>query len=121
MAEIRPIEARVLEKQEQLERTLKRLNQQREQLKQLQTRAKDEERKQRTHKLITAGAELAALFEHVLELEEVYQVVNYLREQMAQGRFELVKKEKSVQEAVEIQQEENQEDDSWGLDGMFEF
>ena len=119
----RNLEIRVQEKQEQLERTLKKADQYREQLKQLKARAKTEERKQRTHKLIVCGAEIAALFDgHVLELEEVYQVVNFLREQMKLGRFELVKKEKIVQEETKIEQEEKQEvEDVWGLDDMFNF
>ena len=121
MGEIRPLEIRVQEKQEQLERTMKKLDRQKEQLKQLKARAKTEERKQRTRNLITGGAELAALFGHVLELEEVYQVVNFLREQMEQGRFALVKKEKIVQEEMKIEPEENQKDDDWGFDGMFDF
>ena len=119
----RSLESRVQEKQEQLERTLKKAEQYREQLKQLKAKAKTEERKQRTHKLIVAGAELAALFDgHVLEVEEVYQVVNFLREQMKSGGFELVKKENIVQEETKIEQEEKQTiEEVWGFEDMFNF
>ena len=115
------LENRVQEKQEQLERALKKAEKYKEQLKTLKARAKTEERKVRTHKLIMAGVQLSALFEHTLELEEIYQVVNYLREQMKLGKFELVKKENIVQEEPKIEQEEKTVEEVWGFDGMFDF
>ena len=118
----RSLEMRVQEKQEQLERTLKKAEKYKEQLKQLKSRAKTVEYKQRTHKLVVCGAQLAALFEHVLEEEEIYQVVNFLREQMKLGRFELVKKEMVVPEEPKIEQEEKKTiEEVWGFEDMFDF
>ena len=122
MAEKRPYETRVQEKQEQLERTLRKAEQYKEQLKQMKLKQKEAERKERTHKLIVAGAELSALYNGVLEIEAVHMLINFLRVQKEHGVFDLTKKEEQVKEEVMIEQEENKKvEDDFFFDGMFDF
>ena len=85
----RPLPERVAEIRKKREQVKKKLDQYDAQVKRLEKLAADEERKQRTHKLIVCGAEIAALFEHVLEKDEVLILVNYLREQKQLGYFSL--------------------------------
>lgn len=47
-----------------------------------------------------AGAELAALYNGVLEIEEVHMLINYLRVQKEKGVFDLTKKEEQPKEEV---------------------
>ena len=118
----RTYDERLREKQEQLERTMKKLSQQREQLKQLKVKQQSEERKKRTHKLIVAGAELAAMYGHVLDKDEVYELIGFLKEQKAQGVFDLTVKEEQAKEDVVKEQEENTEHkDDFMFDDIFNF
>ena len=121
MAEKRTYEERILEKQQQIERNEKRIEQYKAQVKRLKAKAKEEERKARTHKLIVAGAELAALYNEVLEIESVHMLINFLREQKEQGRFDLTKKEEPMQEVVMEQEEKAKTEDEFFFDSMFDF
>lgn len=90
------------------ERSKKKVDQLNEQIKRLEKIAAEDARKQRTHALIVCGAELAALFEKVLDQEEIYTVVNFLRKQKELGFFTLEKNEEAAQKKTEAsKQEEN--------------
>ena len=60
----------------------------------------EETRKQRTHKLIVAGAELAALYGRALEKDEVLALVEFLQQQQNAGIFTLEKTEATVAETT---------------------
>ena len=90
---VRPLTERVEEVKQKRDKAQKKLAQYDEQIKRMEKQAIEEERKARTHKLIVCGAELASLFGKVLELDEVYKVVNYLRAQRDLGLFTLEEKE----------------------------
>ena len=112
---------RVAELQEKREKTKKKLEQYDEKIKRLEKQAAEEERKKRTHALIVCGAELAALFEKVLDQDEIHAVVNFLRKQRDLGNFSLVKKETTEMEETgkDTESARNQETVLYG--GMFDF
>ena len=114
----RPYEERVAEIQRKRAKTAKRLAQYDEQLKDMEKKEKEEQRKRRTHSLIVCGAEIAALFDRVLDQDEIYTVVKFLREQHEIGNFTL---EKTETVAVETEQEvpEKAKDDFGDLFGGF--
>ena len=66
----RPLKERIAEKRAQKERYDKKAEKCDEELKALLKKEAEETRKQRTHKLIVAGAELAALYGRALEKSE---------------------------------------------------
>ena len=122
MGEKRTLEARVQEKEKQIKRALEKAEQYKNQLKQLQNRKADEERKQRTHKLIVAGAELAALYERVLEVDEVHELIHFLRQQKETGRFDVVKRENPIkEEKAEAQEETKEQENNFDFGGLFNF
>lgn len=115
MSESRPLDIRVAEKEEQLKKALEKAEHYREQLKQLQTKQRKEEQKQRTHNLIVCGAELASLYGKVLDKEEVLAVVNFLRSQKEAGIFEISKSEESKGEDQRTENEKQEFEESvWG-------
>ena len=121
MAEPKSWETRVAEKEAQLQRALRKAEQYKEQLKQLQTRKANEERKQRTHRLIVAGAELAALYGRVLDQDEVLAVVDFLRQQKNAGTFTLEKTETDVTENTQEPEMEAKQENENFYGGLFEF
>lgn len=88
------------------DKSKKKVDQLNEQIKRLEKIAAEDARKQRTHALIVCGAELAALFEKVLDQDEIYAVVNFLREQMELGFFSLEQNEGSPQKESETNKKE---------------
>ena len=112
---------RVAELQAKRDKARKKVAQYDEQIKRLEKQAAEESRKRRTHALIVCGAEIAALFDKVLDQDEIYTVVNFLREQRDLGFFTLEKKETA---AVETEQEMPEKtDDGFGdlFGGFFDF
>lgn len=117
----RPWEERVAEVKAKREKTRKKLDQYDEQIKRMEKQASDEARKKRTHALIVCGAELAALFGKVLDQDEVYAVVNFLREQRDLGTFTLGQKETQKEEATREQTREMDGTDEIFLNDFFSF
>lgn len=105
MSEPRPLEIRVAEKEEQMRKAFEKAEQYKAQLKQLQIRKADEERKERTHKLIVCGAELAALYGRPLEAPEIKAMVDFLRQMKETGQFTVCNEENQTEaaEPVEIE------------------
>ena len=87
MSEPRSFDIRISEKEEQLKKALEKVKQYKAQIKTLQTKKRNEDQRQRTHNLIVCGAEVAALYEHVLSKDEIILLVNFLKEQKEQGVF----------------------------------
>ena len=87
MSTPRDLGDRVAEKEAQLKKALEKAELYKAQLKQLQAKKDTQDRKRRTHNLIIAGAELAALYGRVLYPEEVRQVIAFLRQQKDAGFF----------------------------------
>lgn len=79
MKSTRPLDERVAEKQARLEEMLKKAKQYENQLKQLEARQKDEERKRRTHRLIEIGATVESITEAPIEGEDLLRFASYLR------------------------------------------
>ena len=92
-----------------------------EQIKRLEKQAAEEARKRRTHSLIVCGAEMAALFEKVLDQDEIYTVVNFLREQQELGNFTLEKTEDVTEEPIQETEEETKDDLKELFGGFFDF
>lgn len=97
----KPIEKRVEEKEAQLRIAMEKVAQYKEQLRQLQNRKNSEDRKRRNHMLIIAGAELASIFGHTLNEDEVARVAKFLRQQVDSSRF-------SLERTPDISQQERQ-------------
>ena len=104
MSEPRSIEERVAEKEAQLEKVLKKADQYKAQIKQLEARKSEEERKKRTHKLIVCGAEIASIFGKPLEEDEVKQLSVFLKNQVETGAF-LLSEDNKNETVTEAQQE----------------
>ena len=86
----RTYKQRIEETKAKRTRAMKRVGQYNEEIKQLEKKDAEEERKYRTHMLIVCGAELAALFQRsFLEKDEIHAVVNFLREQQNAVTFTL--------------------------------
>jgi hypothetical protein len=79
MKSTRPLDERVAEKQARLEEMLKKAKQYEAQLKQLEARQKDEERKKRTHRLIEIGASIESIAQAPVEGESLIRLINYLQ------------------------------------------
>lgn len=117
----RPYEERVAEVVAKRDKAQRRVDQCNEQLKDMEKKEKEEQRKRRTHSLIVCGAEIAALFNRVLDQDEIYAVVNFLREQRELGNFTL---EKTDVAAVDVTEEKPEKmNDSFGdlFGGFFDF
>ena len=116
----RSIEERVAEKEKQLEVALQKVQQYKNQLRDLNNRKSDEERKKRTHQLIVCGAEIASLYGHTLSTDEVHTLVNFLRQKKEEGVFSIEETKFEKLEAREETQEETEEqEDAFGFGGMF--
>ncbi len=79
MKSTKPLDERVAEKQARLEEMLKKARQYEAQLKQLEARQKDEERKRRTHRLIEIGAAVESITEAPIEGESLSRLIKYLQ------------------------------------------
>lgn len=117
----RPYEERVAEIQRKRSKAAKRVTQYDEQLKDMEKKEKEEQRKRRTHALIVCGAEIAALFDKVLDQDEIYTVVNFLRAQRELGNFTLEKTEIAVVETIEEEPEKTKDDFGDLFGGFFDF
>lgn len=96
----RPLKERIAEKKAQKERYDKMSARCNEEIKAMEKKDAEAERKHRTHLLIVAGAELAALYGRTLEKDEVLRIVDFLRQQRNAGIFTLEKTEKTVTESI---------------------
>lgn len=118
---VRPWEERVAEVKAKREKAQKKIDQYDEQIKRMEKLASEEARKQRTHALIVCGAELAALFGKVLDTDEIYAVVNFLRVHRDLGTFALGQKETQNEEATREQTQETNGTDEIFLNDFFSF
>lgn len=117
----RPYEERMADLQDKRDKAKKKAAQYDEQIKRLEKQAAEEQRKRRTHALIVCGAEIAALFEKVLDQDEIYAVVNFLREHRELGNFTLEKTETAAQETGREIPEETKDDFGDLYGGFFDF
>lgn len=117
----RSLEVRVSEKEAQLEKALQKAEQYRAQLKQLQSRKRNEDQRQRTHSLIVCGAELAALYGKVLDKDEVLTVVDFLRRQKENGIFTIPETKPESQEASAEDLQEMDTENGNLFNGLFDF
>lgn len=118
---VRPLKERIAEVTAKRDKAQKRVDQCNEQIKRMEKQESEEARKQRTHALIVCGAELAALFGKVLDTDEVYAVVNFLREQRDLGTFTLGQKETQKEETTREQTREMDGTDEIFLNDFFSF
>ncbi len=112
MSEPRSLDERLLEKETQLKKLLEKADQYKAQLKQLQIRKAEENRKIRTHKLIVCGAEIASVFGRPLEEDEVKSLAEFLREQKDDGILAFLNKDITQLEGVDIPELKTKEFDN---------
>ena len=118
----RSVEIRVAEKEKQLEIAMQKVQQCKNQLRDLNNRKSDEERKKRTHQLIVLGAEVSALYGHTLTTDEVHAVINFLRQQKEEGVFSIEEKKfEELETREEAEEKEKEQEDAFGFGGMFSF
>lgn len=119
---VRTTKERIAEVKAKRQRTMKRIGQYDEEIKQLEKKDAEEERKYRTHMLIVCGAELAALFQRsFLEKDEIHAVVNFLREQQNAGNFTLEKQKTEGTEEPREPSENTQSNKEEPFGGLFNF
>lgn len=82
-------EKRIEEKLKRIEIIEAKKMQLQNELKDLKHRKKTADEKQRTHLLCCAGGELANIFGHVLEKDEIRVLGNFIRGKMKSGEFSL--------------------------------
>lgn len=85
----RSIDERIQEKEEQLRIATELVEQRKAQLRELKERKNIDDRKRRNHLLIVAGAELAHIFEHTLDEDEIKQIGQFIKAQVDNGSFTL--------------------------------
>lgn len=117
----RPYEERVADVKAKRDKALRKVAQCNEQLKDMEKKEKEEQRKRRTHSLIVCGAEIAALFDRVLDQDEIYAVVNFLREQRDLGNFTFEKTESAAKEMAQETTEKTKDDLGDLFGGFFDF
>lgn len=118
----RSLEIRVAEKEKQLEEALAKVQQYKNQLRDLNNRKSSEERKKRTHQLIVCGAEIASLYDHTLTTDEVHSLVNFLREKREEGVFIIEEtKHTELEKREEAKEEKKNQEDENRFGGMFKF
>ncbi len=110
----KPLKDRVAEKEAQLQKTMDKAERCKAQLKKLKDRQDNEERKERTHKLIVCGAELAALYGHVLSKDEMSSLVDFLRSQKDAGIFTFSESGEAISQEPKEQNEKNELDSFFG-------
>ena len=118
---VRPYEERVAELHARREKAKQKAAQYDEQIKRLEKQAAEEARKRRTHALIVCGAEMAALFDKILDQDEIYAVVNFLREQRELGNFSLDEMETPEPEVTQESEEKTKGTDADIFGGFFDF
>ena len=111
-------ETAISEKELLYEQTLEKAKQYQAQMKRLKQQQKAEERKRRTHLLCCAGGELANIFGHVLEKDEIRNLGNFLRRKIMLGEIPLVGIEQIEMSEAESEREELKTD-IFSLDDMF--
>ncbi len=79
MKSTRPLDERVAEKQARLEEMLKKAKQYEAQLKILEAKQKDEERRRRNHRLIEIGASVESITQAPVEGETLIRLIKYLQ------------------------------------------
>ena len=116
---------RVEEKERQLQKTIKKMEQLKEQVKQLKIRKAEDDRKTRTHNLIVCGAEIASLYGRVLNIDEVHMLLSHLRAEKENGVFDIVLDDvqnlSSEDEMQEIENVKNESVISQDILDMFNF
>lgn len=81
------LDERVAEKQKQLEEMLKKVKQQEAQLKQLEAKKKEEDRKNRAHRLIEIGGAVESVLGCPITKEDIPKLIFYLQDQEARGHY----------------------------------
>lgn len=81
------LEERVLEKQERLQKMLEKAKQYEAQLKMLEAKKKEQERKDRAHRLIEVGGAVESVLEHPIEKEDIPQLIFFLQDLENQGHL----------------------------------
>lgn len=118
----RTYKQRIEETKAKRTRAMKRVGQYDEEIKQLEKKDAEEERKYRTHMLIVCGAELAALFQRsYLGKDEIHTVVNFLREQQNAENFTLEKQKTEVTEEPREPSENTESNGEEPFGGFFNF
>ena len=77
----RSLEERALEKQKQLDKLLEKVKHYEAQIKQLDDRKKDEDRRRRTHRLIEIGATVESVLGRPIEKEDLPLLIRFLEYQ----------------------------------------
>ena len=111
-------EKRIEEKLKRIEIIEAKKMQLQNELKDLKHRKKTADEKRRTHLLCCAGGELANIFGHVLEKEEIRNLGNFLRRKIMLGEIPLVGIEQIEMSEAESEREELKTD-IFSLDDMF--
>lgn len=81
------LDERVLEKQEQIEKLLKKAKQYEAQLKQLEAKKKELDRKDRAHRLIEIGAAVESVLGHSIPKEDISKLIFFLQDMESQGNL----------------------------------
>ena len=79
------LDERVLEKQKQLEEMLKKVKQQEAQLKQLEAKKKEQDRKDRAHRLIEIGGAVESVLGYSIPKEDIPKFIFFLQDLEAEG------------------------------------
>lgn len=80
MSSKKTLDQRVQEKEAQLNEFLKKAKQYEAQLKMLQAKQKEENRKARNHRLIEIGASIESVLDHPVEKEMLPSLISWLKE-----------------------------------------
>lgn len=109
--ETRTIETRIAEAEERFQKALEKAKKEEAQLKQLQARKSEQERKERTHMLIVCGAKIASVYGgHYLSSDEIQTVCDYLKEQKELGRFAI---RSTLDSEIFDNEKEDPDSDDW--------
>lgn len=87
MSTTRSLEERVYDKQAQLEKLLEKAKQYQAQIKQLESRKADEDRKKRTHRLIEVGASVEAVLGREIHSEDLPSLIKFLQNLESNGHL----------------------------------
>ena len=111
----RSLDVRVAEKQRLLEAEMKKLKAYEAQLKALNAKKRDEDRKARAHRLIEVGAAVESILGEPITKEMLPQLLDFLERQERNGKY--FSKAMGVNRTEEVQHESEQDDgagDSFG-------
>ncbi len=87
MSSTRTLEERVTDKQAQLEKILETAKQYQEQIKKLECRRAEEDRKKSAHRLIEVGAAVESVLGMPIEHNDLPKLISYLRNQEEKGKY----------------------------------